>query len=223
MAERVAVIDDEPHIRQLISLHLKHHGYEVGDAPDGLAGLSLVRRFRPDLVILDVMMPELGGLELLPRLRRLTQAPIILLSDKGDLETRIAGLGGGADDYLPKPFDIGELLGRIETRLRRTALDNAEVLAAGDVEVDLQRQTVRRGGQLIPVSALEYKLLVTFLRNKNHILSREQLLDLAWGYGADATPAAAERYVSYLRARLEAGGRFTLIRTVRGAGYVLDA
>lgn len=221
-AARVAVIDDDRHVQQTLSLHLKRRGYEVADAADGLAGLRLVRTLQPDIVILDVLIPKLNGLELLPHLRRLTQAPIILLSAKDDVEMRIAAFGAGADDYVPKPFDVGELLARVATRLRRTALDQAEVLSGGDIEVDLRRQTVRRGGRVIPVSTLEYKLLVAFLRNKNQILSRDQLLDLVWGNDIDATPSAAERYVSYLRAKLDAGRGEVLIRTVRGAGYVLD-
>jgi len=223
MAVRVAVVDDERHIRQMLLLHLKHHGYEAADAADGLTGLNLVQTFHPDVIILDVMMPKLDGLELLPHLRRLTQAPIILLIAKGDVETRIAGLGGGADDYVPKPFDIGELLARIKTRLRRTSLDEVEVLVVDDLEVNLRRQTVCRASREIAVSTLEYKLLVTFLRNRSQVLSRERLLDLVWGYDSDVTPAAAERYVSYLRAKLDGGRGRKLIRTVRGAGYVLDA
>lgn len=223
MGTRVAVIDDERHIRQMLVLHLHHHGYEVAEAADGAAGLDLIRTFQPDLIILDVMMPKLDGLELLPHVRRITEAPIIMLSARGDVDSRIAGLGGGADDYVPKPFDVGELLARIATRLRRTVLDRVERLVVDDLEVDLQSQIVRRAGRDIALSTLEFKLLVTFLRNKNHVLSREQLLDLVWGYDSDVTPSAAERYVSYLRARLDDGHGRNLIRTVRGAGYVLDA
>lgn len=223
MAARIAVIDDERHIREMVALHLRHHGYEVADAADGPGGLALVRSFQPDVIVLDVMMPKMDGLELLPHVRRVTQAPIIVLSAKVDVETRIAGLSGGADDYVPKPFDVDELLARIETRLRRPTLDNPDVLVADDLELDVRARTVRRGGRDVALSALEFKLLETFLRNRRHVLTRDQLIELVWGYDADVTSYAPERYVSYLRARLDDGRMKPLIRTVRGVGYVLDA
>lgn len=223
MSTRIAVIEDDRNIRQMLSLHLRHHGYEVADASDGLAGLNLVKTFKPDLIVLDVMMPKLDGLELLPHVRRLTDAPVILLTAKTDIRTRVSGLAAGADDYVPKPFDVDELIARVETRLRRTSLDKPEYLAADDLEVDLKRQTVHRAGTPIVLSSLEFQLLVTFLRNKNHVLSREHLLELVWGYDTDVTPSAAERYVSYLRSKIDNGRGRKLIRTVRGMGYVLDA
>jgi two-component system, OmpR family, response regulator len=219
---RIVIVDDERNIREMLALHLRHRGYEVAGAADGAAALALVRDFAPDAIILDVMMPKLDGLDLLPHLRRLTEAPIIMLSAKGDVETRIAGLTRGADDYVPKPFDIEELLVRVEAALRRPSLARVELVRIDDLEVDLLRHAVRRAGHDLSLSALEYKLLVTFLRNRKRVLTREQLLDLAWGHDADVNPSAAERYVSYLRAKIDDGHERKLIRTVRGSGYIFD-
>ena len=217
--ERLAVVDDERNIREMLELHLKHQGYSVETAGDGVAALNLIKAWNPHLIVLDVLMPKLNGLDLLPRLRELTEAPVIMLSAKGDVETRIAGLGAGADDFLAKPFEISELLMRVKVHLRRPSLARVDGIDIRDLHVDLKTQSVRRGQREIDLSALEYKLLLTFLRNRNSVLSREQLLDLAWGFDAEVGPSAAERYVSYLRAKIDDGHTHRFIRTIRGSGY----
>jgi len=168
--ERLAVIDDEKNIREMLELHLKHQGYSVETAGDGVAALNLIKAWNPHLIVLDVLMPKLNGLDLLPRLRELTEAPVIMLSAKGDVETRIAGLGAGADDFLAKPFEISELLMRVKVHLRRPSLARVDVIDIRDLHVNLKTQSVRRGQREIDLSALEYKLLLTFLRNRNGVL-----------------------------------------------------
>lgn len=218
---RVAVVDDERRIREMLELSLRHHGYEVRCAPDGQAALSLVREWEPDIVILDVMMPKLDGISLLPMLRRVTDAPVIVLSAKGEIEDKVEGLTHGADDYLSKPFELSELLAHMEAKLRRPRLEHPSVLHYEDLSVDLETHVVERGAKRLDLSPLEYKLLVTLLRRPKRVFTREELLDLVWGGEADVTPAAVERYISYLRAKVDEGFEQRLIQTVRGAGYTV--
>ena len=223
MNPRIAVIDDEVHIRELLELTLSHSGYDVRTAKDGALGLELIRDWQPDLIVLDVMMPKINGFELLPMLRRVTEAPVIMLSAKGDLEDRVEGLEGGADDYLSKPFEIPELLAHIEAKLRRPHLEEREVLGIADLAVDLQQHVVTRGTKRIDLSPREYDLLITLLRRPKRVFSREELLDLVWGDDSEVGPNAVERYVSYLRGKIDEGFGTQLIHTVRGAGYSVRA
>ncbi|HEY9086154.1 MAG TPA: response regulator transcription factor [Candidatus Tyrphobacter sp.] len=219
--ERVLVIDDEPRIRDLLELALGHHGYTVRSAADGAAGLALVREWEPDVVVLDVMMPKIGGIELLPMLRKVTDAPVIMLSAKSELEDRLEGLTHGADDYLSKPFEISELLAHIEAKLRRPRLEHPTALNFSDLHVDLETRTAQRAGTTLDLSRLEYDLLVTLLRRPKRVFTREELLDLVWGDTRDITEGAVERYISYLRAKVDGGFPTRLIHTVRGVGYTL--
>lgn len=221
LQSRVAVIDDEPGIRDLLALTLGHHGYAVRMAADGQAGLALVREFQPDLVVLDVMMPKIDGITLLPMLRRITDAPVIMLSAKGEADDRVEGLVHGADDYLSKPFEISELLAHIEAKLRRPHLEARTALAYEDLSVDLDRHLVMRAGKVIDLSPREYELLVTLLRRPKRVFTRDELLDLVWGDASDAGPNAVERYISYLRSKVDDRAARPLIQTVRGAGYTL--
>ncbi|HEY8312615.1 MAG TPA: response regulator transcription factor [Candidatus Baltobacteraceae bacterium] len=218
---RIAVVDDEPRIRELLELTLGHHGYAVRTAADGLAALALVREWPPDAIVLDVMMPKIDGFALLPMLRRLTDAPIIMLSARGELDDKLQGLTHGADDYLSKPFEVSELVAHLEAKLRRPHLEHRSALAYGDLSVDLDAHIVERGGMRLDLSPLEYGLLVTLLRRPKRVFTRDELLDLVWGHASDAGPNAVERLVSYLRAKVDDGFDVALIRTVRGAGYTL--
>jgi DNA-binding response OmpR family regulator len=220
---RIAVVDDEPRIRELLELTLTHHGYEVRSAADGAAGLTLVRDWLPDLIVLDVMMPKLSGIELLPMLRRVSDAPVVMLSAKGELEDRVSGLEHGADDYLSKPFEISELLAHVEAKLRRPHIEKRSVLQYEGLAVDLETHTVERNGRRLDLSPLEYALLVTLLRRPKRIFTREELLDLVWGDQSDVSTGAVERYVSYLRSKVDDGFERPLIATVRGAGYTIRA
>ncbi|HVS45154.1 MAG TPA: response regulator transcription factor [Verrucomicrobiae bacterium] len=220
---RVVVIDDEPRIRELLELTLEHRGFAVRTAPDGPAGLEVVREWEPDLIVLDVMMPKITGIELLPMLRRVTDAPVIMLSAKGEVESRVAGLEHGADDYLSKPFEMSELIAHVEAKLRRPHLEERSALEYDDLKVDLDRHEVTRAGKRLDLSPLEYDLLITLLKRPRRVFSRDELLDLVWGDESDAGTGAVERYVSYLRAKIDEGFAKPLIHTVRGAGYTLRA
>ena len=218
---KVVVIDDERHLRELLELGLGEDGFEVRSAADGRSGLQLVRDWRPDAIVLDVMLHFVDGLELLPMLRRITEAPILMLSAKADTDDRITGLRRGADDYIPKPFEMTELVARLHSALRRPRLEQPSIVAYSDLSIDLDRREVKRGDRRIDLSAREYALLLTFVRNPERVFTRDQLLDLVWGTDRDVGPGAVETYVSYLRAKIDAGFEPKLIRTIRGAGYAL--
>lgn len=222
MKYRIAVVDDEPHIRDLLSLALGHRGYSVQCAADGSAAVELVREWSPDLIVLDVMMPKASGLEVLPALRRLTDAPIVMLSARGELEDKVESLEHGADDYISKPFEISELVARVEAKLRRPHLEKRSSLQYEGLSVDLDEHVVEREGRRLDLSPLEYSLLVTLLRRPRRVFTREELLDEVWG-DADVGPGAVERYISYLRGKVDDGFERPLIATVRGAGYTLRA
>jgi DNA-binding response OmpR family regulator len=173
--------------------------------------------------VLDVMLPFVDGLELLPMLRRITEAPILMLSAKADTDDRISGLRRGADDYVSKPFEMSELVARLHSALRRPRLEQPSIVSYADLSIDLDRRDVKRGDRRIDLSAREYALLLTFVRNPERVFTRDQLLDLVWGTDRDVGPGAVETYVSYLRAKIDAGFDPKLIRTIRGAGYALRA
>jgi two-component system response regulator MtrA len=222
VSARIAVIDDEPQIRNLLTLALGHRGYEVRSAADGAAGLALVREWTPDLIVLDVMMPKASGIDILPALRRITDAPVVILSARGEVDDKIAGLTHGADDYLSKPFEISELLAHVEAKLRRPHLETRATLEYEGLRVDLEEHVVERDGRRLDLSPLEYELLVTLMRRPRRVFTREELIDTVWG-DADVGTGAVERYISYLREKVDAGFERPLIATVRGAGYTLRA
>lgn len=218
---RVLVVDDERRIRELLELSLRHHGYEVQSAADGQAALAVAKAFEPDAIVLDVMLPKIDGISLLPMIRRVTDAPVIMLSAKGEVEDKVSGLTHGADDYLSKPFEISELVAHIEAKLRRPHIEHSDALRFADLSVDLQTHTAERGGNRLDLSPLEYNLLVTLLRRPKRVFTRDELLELVWGDERDVTPAAVERYISYLRSKVDDGFDSRLIQTVRGVGYTL--
>jgi DNA-binding response OmpR family regulator len=218
---RVLVVDDERHIRELLEIGLGDEGYEVRSAPDGQVGLQMVRDWNPDAIVLDVMLPKIDGIALLPMFRKLTEAPILMLSAKGDVGDKVAGLSRGADDYMAKPFEMAELRVRLETALRRPRLAQPQVLRYADLEVNLETRSVTRAERNISLSAREYDLLVALLRNPHRVFTRDQLLDQVWGTERFVGPGAVETYISYLRAKVDQGFPTRLIQTHRGAGYSL--
>jgi two-component system response regulator ArlR len=220
---RIAVVDDEPRIRELLELTLQHHGYTVRTAADGQAGLRLVREWIPDLIVLDVMMPKVDGIALLPMIRQVSEAPVIMLSAKGEVEDKVEGLVRGADDYISKPFEISELLAHIEAKLRRPRIERASTLNFSDLHVDLEAHVAERAGKRLDLSKLEYDLLVALLRRPKRVFTREELLDDVWGADSQAGVGAVERYISYLREKVDDGFAQRLIHTVRGVGYTLRA
>ena len=218
---RVVVVDDETHIRDLLEIGLAQEGFSVRSAADGQQALVLVKEWPPDLIVLDVMMPKIDGIALLPMLRRITEVPILMLSAKADVHDKVEGLRRGADDYLSKPFDIAELVARLQTALRRPKLAAPSTLAYADLSVDLETRRVVRGEQRLELSAREYDLLVTLLRHPERVFTRDQLLDLVWGVDREVGPGTVETYISYLRAKIDQASAQKLIHTIRGAGYSL--
>jgi DNA-binding response OmpR family regulator len=205
----------------LLEIALGDQGYDVHSAADGPAGLELARSWTPDLIVLDVMFPKIDGISLLPMFRRVTEAPILMLSAKAEVDDKVIGLARGADDYLGKPFEMSELLARVEAALRRPKLSAPQMLRYADLEVDLETRSVRRAGKQIDLSAREFDLLVTLLRHPLRVFSRDQLLDLVWGSERDVGYSAVETYISYLRSKIDQGFDSRLIQTHRGAGYSL--
>jgi DNA-binding response OmpR family regulator len=221
LGSRVAVVDDERNVRELLEIALTQEGFEVRSAADGQQALALVREWKPDAIVLDVMLPKIDGISLVPLFRRITEAPIVMLSAKGGVTDRVQGLTHGADDYLAKPFEIAELVARLQSALRRPRLAQSNVLTYSDLSVDLDTRIVTRGGVRVDLTAREYDLLVTLLRNARHVFTRDQLLDLVWGPDRDVEPGTVETYISYLRSKIDHGYRTRLIQTVRGVGYSL--
>jgi DNA-binding response OmpR family regulator len=218
---RVLVVDDERSIRDVIYVALTQAGFDVRAAADGADGLGAVREWSPECILLDVMMPKIDGLALIPLLRRLTEVPIIVLTARGDVRDRVVGLDAGADDYLAKPFDVAELVARINTVLRRPTLRKVAQLRFADVELDLDERVVFRGDLEIELSTREFDLLATLMRRPRRVFTREELLNLVWGSDRDVSPATVETYISYLRAKLDRGADLKVVRTIRGIGYAL--
>ena len=219
---RVLVVDDEPAITDFIQLGLTREGFEVETAPDGRAALTVVDRFAPDVVVLDVMMPRMDGIALTRELAGDTRRGLVILSARDDTEDRIRGLDLGADDYLGKPFEFGELLARVRSVLRRRQPDQAAVLRAGPLELDRSTRKVIRDGQEVELSAREFDLLAYLMAHRGEVLARDRLLNAVWGVSFYGNENNLEVYVRYLRLKLADTDR-RLIQTVRGVGYRLVA
>lgn len=223
---RVLVVEDEPPMRMALEDILKADGYRVLSAADGQAGMALAVGEKPDLILLDVMMPKLDGLALCAELRRLTLAvPVLMLTARGQVEDRVAGLDIGADDYLVKPFSTDELLARVRALLRR-AQRRAEApitLALGDVVIDLVKQTARRGSQAIHLTAREYAMLRLLAESRGEPVTRERFLDVAWGYTAFPTTRTVDTHMAALRGKIEPDPETPRwVTTVHGVGYRLE-
>ena len=218
---RILVIDDDPGVRSLLTRGLSYEGYVVDAAADGEAGLRSALERPPELVILDVMLPGIGGLEVLRRLRLADATlPVMLLTARDQPEQQVAGLEGGADDYVTKPFSFDVLVARVRARLRRRG-DEGGVLRFGDLTLDPAAHTAQRAGREITLTAQEFRLLTTFLEQPGRVLSKSVLLDRAWGLGYLGDPNVVETYIKQLRQKLEGAGEARLIHTIRGVGYVL--
>jgi DNA-binding response OmpR family regulator len=217
---RLAVIDDEPGIRTLLEIELTDAGFEVRCAPDGASGFELVREWKPDLVLLDVVMPRIDGLSLLPLLRRQTQAPIVMLSARGRAQDKIAGFEGGADLYVSKPFEIPELVASLRTALRRPALRDPDYLSFADLTVNLRERAVKRAGADVELTRREFDLLATLLREPRRVFTRDELLDSVWEERY-VTTGVVDTYMSYLRAKVDAPFDYPIIHTVRGVGFTI--
>ncbi len=220
---RVAVVDDDRMIREMLELGLSREGFEVRTAADGVAALDVVRGFDPEIIILDIMMPKIDGLALLPRLREITQAPILMLTAKGAVEDKVASLSGGADDYMIKPFIFEELIARLQAKLRRPQLIEENVVRWRDVSINPDTREAWRGKEPIEFTQREFDLLSVFLREPRRVFSKDHLLELVWGHDFEGGPNIVETYISYLRAKVDRPGEpGSFIRTVRGVGYGLS-
>jgi DNA-binding response OmpR family regulator len=220
---RVLVVDDEAAIRDLLEYGLGQAGFAVQSVLDGREAIEAIRTWSPEVIILDVMLPEIDGFTLLPALRRLTDVPIVMLSAKTETAEKVAGLSRGADDYVGKPFELEELIARLHSALRRPRMELRQTFAYADLSVDLARRSVYRGNRRVELSTREFDLLLTFVRHPEQVFTRTQLLDLVWGVDRDVVPNTVETYVSYLRAKLDSGETVKLIQTLRGVGYTLRA
>ncbi len=219
---RIAVIDDDPEVCTLLSSGLSAAGFDVYVARDGVEGVALVRACEADAIVLDVVLPPAGGIDAMERIRRFSPVPIVLLSVRGDVRDRVAGLEAGADDYLTKPVVLAELVARLKSALRRPQLDRADVIRFGDLELDIAQRAARRGNRRIPLSTREYTLLATLLRRPRRVFSKGELLELVWGTEREVSPNTVETYISYLRAKLDHPPAQRLITTIRGVGYRLS-
>ncbi|NGM13396.1 response regulator transcription factor [Verrucosispora sp. WMMA2044] len=222
---RVLVVDDEPTLTDLLSMALRYEGWQVRTAADGMAALRAARQFRPDAVVLDVMLPDLDGLQVLRRLRADNDSvPVLFLTARDAVEERVAGLTVGGDDYVTKPFSLEEVIARLRALLRRSGFAVATraeaVLTVGDLTLDEDSHEVRRDGQLITLTATEFELLRYLMRNPRRVLSKAQILDRVWNYDFGGQANVVELYISYLRKKIDAGRR-PMIHTLRGAGYLL--
>jgi DNA-binding response OmpR family regulator len=215
---RVLVVDDEPSIVDFIRLGLQYEGFQVEVAHDGQAALRAISNFKPQVVVLDIMMPKLDGLAVTEAIQGNPDVGIIILSARDEVQDRIRGLELGADDYLVKPFDFGELLARVRAVMRRRNPSAGTLLQVGDLTLDESTREVHRGGQPVALSNREFDLLRLLMLHPNQVLSRERILDQVWGYNFFGDANNLEVYVRYLRSKLE-DGRHELIQTVRGVGY----
>ena len=221
---RVLVVDDEAPLAELLSMALRYEGWEVRSAADGASAVRMARDFRPDAVILDVMLPDTDGLSVLGRLRRdLSEVPVLFLTARDSVEDRIAGLTAGGDDYVTKPFSLEEVVARLRGLIRRsgTATVRSEsTLVVGDLVLDEDSHEVSRGTASIHLTATEFELLRFLMRNPRRVLSKAQILDRVWNYDFGGQANVVELYISYLRKKIDAG-RTPMIHTRRGAGYLI--
>jgi two-component system response regulator MprA len=221
MSPRVLVVDDDEKITSFLRRALAYEGYNVDVAGGGAAALNIALESPPDLVVLDVMMPGLDGLEVCRRLRAGGDVPVLMLTARDEVVDRVQGLDAGADDYLAKPFALEELLARLRALLRRREAAAMPILRFADLSLDMASRQARRGGRLIELTTKEFELLALFMRHPRRVLTRSAIMEQIWGYDFVGESNVIEVYVGHLRQKLEAHGEPRLIHTIRHAGYVL--
>jgi two-component system, OmpR family, response regulator len=223
-AVRVLVVDDEPNISELLSMALRYEGWDVRTAGTGSQAIGAAKAFRPDAVVLDMMLPDFDGLTVLRRMRQDNPAvPVLFLTARDAVEDRVAGLTAGGDDYVTKPFSLEEVVARLRALMRRTTVSAQQaesVLVVGDLTLDEDSHEVSRAGEPVNLTATEFELLRFLMRNPRRVLSKAQILDRVWNYDFGGQANVVELYISYLRKKVDAG-RNPMIHTMRGAGYVL--
>ena len=225
MEERILLVEDEEKLARMVELELNYEGYQVEKAFDGRTGLELALSGRFDLILLDIMLPALSGMEVLRRLRRESQVPVIMLTARDTVVDKVSGLDMGADDYVTKPFAIEELLARIRAALRkrpaRAAEESAPLLTVGPLTMDTERHEVAVNGQQVALTRREFDLLHCLLEHKEKVLTREALLDQVWGFDFAGETNAVDVYIRFLRSKLDEQFGIKLIHTVRGVGYTI--
>ncbi len=217
----ILVVDDDPGIVSFIKRGLVHEGYSVDTAADGAQALTRFAESPANLIVLDIMMPGIDGVEVSQQLRQESSVPILMVTAKGTVTDRVTGLDSGADDYLVKPFALDELLARVRALLRRRGAIPGEILRFGDLSLDTASREVDRGGEAITLTAQEFDLLELFMRHPRQVLTRTVIFERVWGYDFSGQSNVIDVYVRYLRSKLEDGGRPRLIHTVRSVGYAL--
>jgi two-component system response regulator MprA len=220
---RVLVVEDDEAIAQVLQRSLRMEGYDVKIADDGVAALDVAHAFLPDLVILDLGLPKMDGIEVAKTMRETDDVPILVLTARDAVESRVEGLDAGADDYLVKPFERQELLARLRALLRRRPPRGSASLVVGDLALNPDTHEVRRSDRPVELTQREFELLEYLMRNERIVVPRQRLLEEVWGYDPFATTNTIEVFVSNLRRKLEAAGEARLLHTIRGAGYVLRA
>ena len=220
---RILLVEDEEKLARFVELELKHEGYEVEKAFDGRSGLEMAETGGFDLLLLDIMLPGINGLEVLRRIRKASSLPVIMLTARDAVMDKVTGLDMGADDYITKPFSIEELLARIRVALRKSTVkaEESTILSCADLSLDTARHRVTRGDHEIELTGREFALLQYFLENKTHVLSREQILTQVWGYQYMGETNVVDVYVRYLRNKIDDSFETKLLHTIRGVGYVL--
>jgi two-component system, OmpR family, response regulator len=223
-AVRVLVVDDEPSLAELLASVLRYEGWEIRTAADGTSAVRTAREFQPDAILLDIMLPDFDGLEVLRRVRAiLPHVCVLFLTARDSVQDRVSGITAGGDDYVTKPFSLEEVIARLLGLLRRAGMARASSgteLVVADLTMDEDAREVRRGGDLIDLTATEFELLRFMMRNPRRVLSKAQILDRVWNYDFGGQAHVVELYISYLRKKIDTG-REPLIHTVRGVGYVL--
>jgi DNA-binding response OmpR family regulator len=222
--KRVLLIEDEKNLVRFIQLELEHESFEVHTAYDGKTGLELALQDKWDLILLDIMLPELNGIEVCRRIRAAKKTPILMLTARDSVVDRVSGLDSGADDYMPKPFAIEELLARIRAIFRRMELEGngpRAMLSFQNMTIDMDARIVCKDEQMVELTKREFDLLVMFMKNLNLVLTRDMLLDHVWGYDSLVETNVVDVYVRYLRNKLDQAGENSCIQTVRGIGYVM--
>lgn len=222
-SQRILIVEDDSGISDFINLELQHEGFETSVAATGRQALEQFESFNPDLILLDVMLPELSGLEVLRRIRKTSSVPVIMITARGETYDRVNGLDAGADDYIPKPFEIEELLARMRAVLRRmTKVENSPaVLKLRDIEIIPDEMIVKLKGQAINLSKTEYMMLKKLVENPDKVFSREDLIDVIWGKGHFIDENTIDVYIGYLRSKIDNTIKDEYIKTIRGVGYKL--
>lgn len=221
MSERILLVEDEEKLARMVEMELRYEGYEVTKAFDGRTGLEEALSGKHDLVLLDIMLPQLSGMEVLRRLRRESDLPVIMLTARDSVVDKVSGLDSGADDYITKPFAIEELLARIRAALRKGGSAKGTLLCAGEVVMDVERHAVTVKGQSVELTKKEFDLLRHLLENKGRVLTREALLDSVWGFDFVGETNSVDVYIRFLRSKIDEAFGIKLIHTVRGVGYVI--